>query len=170
MKHALIGCSVVLLALVLIPMVLLVYPMFTLGDIGSCRANLKELYQEALLVYAKENNEQFPPDNNNLKPLFDRGLVKTADLFQCPGAMGLVQEGGGPGKASSSGFPPNSSYLYQGGLRLPGKGERAQPLGWDRSPQHHRGKGINVLRTDGSIHFETKELFRFRLRKPSSKE
>lgn len=170
MKRALVGCSVVLLGLVLIPMVLLVYPMFRLGDIGGCRANLKKLYQEALLVYAEENNGQFPPDNNNLKPLFDRGLVTNAEWFRCPGAIGLVQEGGGPRETSSSGFPPNSSYLYQGGLPLPGKGEPSQPLAWDRSPQHHRGKGINVLRTDGSIQFETKELSRFRLRKPSSRE
>lgn len=170
MKRSLVGCSVVLLALMLIPMVLLVYPMFKLGDIGGCRANLTKLYQEALLVYAERNDGQFPPDNNNLKPLFDRGLVKTAELFRCPGAIGLLQGEGGPRGPSSSGFPPNSSYLYQGGLRLPEKGEPAQPLVWDRSPQHHRGKGINVLRTDGSILFETKELSRFRLRKPSSRE
>ncbi|MDP2898258.1 MAG: B-box zinc finger protein, partial [bacterium] len=78
MKHTLVGCSMVLLALVVIPMLLLIYPMFRLGDIGRCRANLKKLYQEALLIYAEQNNEQFPPDNNDLKPLFDKGLVKTA--------------------------------------------------------------------------------------------
>jgi hypothetical protein len=170
MKHTLVGCSVVLLALVVIPMLLLIYPMFRLGDIGKCRANLKKLYQEALLIYAEQNSEQFPPDNNDLKPLFDKGLVKTAELFRCPGVKNSFDEAGGPGGFQGSGFPPGSSYLYQGGLSLPGKGERAQPLVWDRSPRNHRGKGINVLRSDGSIRFERKELSRIRLRKLTSRE
>ncbi|MDP2896548.1 MAG: hypothetical protein Q8Q12_08305, partial [bacterium] len=79
-------------------------------------------------------------------------------------------EAGGPGGFQGSGFPPGSSYLYQGGLSLPGKAERAQPLVWDRSPRNHRGKGINVLRSDGSIRFETKELSRIRLRKLTSRQ
>jgi hypothetical protein len=164
MKRTLIGCSVVLLILVIVPMLLLIYPMFKLGDIGRCRANLKTIYKEALLVYAEENGGWFPPDNNDLKPLFDQGLVKNAVVFRCPGTdVGLHATSDGSG--SSQAFPPGSSYLYQGGLRLPDNKESPKPVLWDRSRRNHRGKGINVLRTDGSVKFETKELSRYRLRK-----
>lgn len=164
MKRTLIGCAVVLLALVIIPMFLLIYPMFKLGDIGRCRANLKTIYEEGLLVYAEQNDGWFPPDNNDLKPLFEKNLVKNAELFRCPGAKGMF---GGTGGATGSAqaFPPGSSYLYQGGLSLPERKEPARPLLWDRSRRNHRDKGINVLRTDGSVRFETKRLSRIRLRR-----
>ncbi len=164
MKRALIGCSVLLLALVIVPMVLLIYPMFKLGDIGRCRVNLKTVYEDALLRYAEENEGWFPPSNDDLKPLFEKGLVRSVDLFRCPGAKDTLRAT--PSNSSSAPvFPPESSYTYQGGLRLPERQESPKPLLWDRSPTNHRGKGINVLRTDGSVEFERKNLSRFRLRK-----
>jgi len=165
MKRTLIGCSVVLLALVTIPMFLLIYPMFKLGDIGRCRANLKGIF-EALAVYAEENEGWFPPDNNDLKPLFEQNLVESTELFYCPGAKQTLggMEGGRRLTASPQAFPPGSSYLYQGGLRLRESGKQARPVLWDRSPRNHRGKGINVLREDGAVRFQTKGLSRIRLR------
>ncbi len=166
MKRTLIGCAVVLLVLVVIPMLLLVYPMFKLGDIGRCRDNLKRIYG-ALTSYAKENDGWFPSDNNDLRPLFEENLLSDFDSFHCPGTKdmsGGIGDVGGPA-ASGQTFPPGSSYLYQGGLSLPDKGETALPLLWDRSPRNHRGKGVNVLRADGAVRFETKELSRIKLRK-----
>ncbi len=166
MKKAMIGCAVVLMALVMIPMVLLIYPMFKLGDIGRCRDNLKRIHR-ALVTYAEQNDGQFPPDNNGLKPLFTGGCLADAGVFRCPGAKGVFGEMGDLASpaASARSFPPGSSYLYQGGLTLPRRGEAYKPLLWDRSTRNHRGKGINVLRTDGNVRFETKGLSRIRLRR-----
>lgn len=166
MKRSLIGCSVVLLALLLIPMFLLIYPCFRLGDVGRCRTNLKEVY-EALVSYAEENDRQFPPENNNLSPLFSSKYRKHLDakIIHCPGAGGDTNRTGRLSDSAESGslFPQAMSYLYQGGLSLPRKGERAKPLMWDGNSRNHRGKGINVLYTDGTVEFKTKGLSRFRL-------
>jgi len=167
MKRWLIGCSVILMALVLTPMFLLIYPCFSLGDIGRCRGNLEKIY-EALEAYAEQNDGRFPANNNDLGPLFGKYL-KDSDvkLFHCPGAKGgLAKAKEMRGSTASRGtFPPRMSYIYQGGLSLPEKQEPPKPLMWDRSPGNHRGKGINVLYTDGAVKFKTKGLSRMKLRR-----
>lgn len=168
MKKTLIGCSVVLLALVVTPMILLIYPCFKLGDVGRCRANLTKIYK-ALDAYARRNDGWFPADNNDLRPLFVDGYLKETDaeLFRCPGVKGALTRTGSIRDSSAwdETFPPGMSYLYQGGLALPEKGKEGRPLLWDRSSRNHRGKGINVLYTDGQVKFVTKGLARLRLRR-----
>lgn len=166
MKKSLIGCSVVLLLVVLTPMFLLIYPYFKLGDVGRCRANLKKIYK-ALVVYAKENDGWFPPDNNDLKVLFTEDHLdhlKDMKLFFCPGAKGMSPTIGPMGDSTRPGqkFPPGMSYNYQGGL--PEQKKSPKPLMWDRSSGNHRGKGINVLHTDGAVKFK-KGLSRIKLRR-----
>jgi hypothetical protein len=164
MKRSLMGCSVVLIGLVLIPLFLLIYPCFKLGDIGRCRANLEKIHG-ALLVYAKENDGWLPPNNNDLRPLLTGDHLRDWKLFICPGAKrkssSTERMSGSTGFGVT--FPPGMSYLYQGGLALPEEEKAAKPLMWDRSSQNHRGKGINVLRTDGSVKFRTKGFSRIKL-------
>ncbi len=166
MKRTLVGCAVALIAALAIPMFFLIYPVFRLGDVGRCRGNLRAIYT-ALALYAKQNDGAFPARNNDLLPLFTAKLLKDTNVFRCPGSRGAFGEMAGMGDslASAHSYPPGSSYLYQGGLHLPGKGEPPEPAMWDRTPKNHRGKGVNVLRSDGTVKFETKELSRFRLRK-----
>ncbi len=154
MKRSLIGCSAVLLIVVLTPMFLLIYPCFKLGDVGRCRANLGKIYK-ALVTYAKEHDGWFPPDNNDLRPLFTEGRRKDTKWFTCPGGerMSASVESMRPSMGSAETFPPGMSYFYQGGLGLPEEGESAKPLMWDRTSGNHRGQGINVLHTDGHIKF-----------------
>jgi len=167
MKRSLIGCTVVLIALVLIPMFLLIYPYFKLGDVGRCRANLKKIH-EALVVYAKENDGWFPPNNNDLRPLLTSHYIQDWKLFICPGAKkskSTTMEKMSASTGFGGTFPPGMSYLYQGGLSVPEKDETAKPLMWDRSSRNHRGKGINILRADGAVKFTTKGFSRIRLHK-----
>jgi len=167
MKKSLIGCSVVLLALVLTPMVLLIYPWFKLGDVGRCRANLKKIHR-ALVAYAKKNDGWFPAENNDLRPLFTTKCLNDTDakLFHCPGRKdvfaGTENVKGSLGSGQT--FPPGMSYLYQGGLGLPEEEDPPGRIMWDRSPRHHGGKGINVLYSDGTVKFR-KGLSRIRLRR-----
>jgi hypothetical protein len=166
MKRTLTGCAVILLALAVIPMVILIYPVFRLGDVGRCRDNLKRIHA-ALVRYSEENEGRFPPENNDLGPLFEGEFLKDVKVFRCPGTKRFLGKGGSSLSLSYSSreFPSGSSYLYQGGLLLPEADEASTALLWDRSPRNHRGKGINVLGTDGAVKFETKELSRIRLRR-----
>jgi len=171
MKKTLVGCSVVLIAVLAIPMFLLIYPIFRLGDVGRCRSNLKAVYS-ALVMYAEQNEGAFPVNNNDLLPLFTRKFLKDMEVFRCPGGKSAFGETIGTMDPSGSGrtYPPGSSYIYQGGLRLPESKEPPSPLMWDRSPRNHRRKGVNVLRTDGAVKFEKKGLSRIRLRKIAGEE
>ncbi len=167
MKKSLIGCSVILLAVILLPMALMIFPLFSLGDVGKCRANLKQIYK-ALVEYTEEYDGGFPPGNNDLSPLFVKHLSGSdMKLLQCPGRGSRTSRTGGSGTSLTSEQPPVRlrSYLYQGNLSLPMEGDSPKSLMWDRDSFNHRGKGINVLYTDGTVKFETKRLSRFHLRK-----
>ena len=49
------------------------------------------------------------------------------------------------------------SYFYQGGLKLSENADERVPLLWDQSSSNHRGKGINVLHTNGTVEFCKKD-------------
>jgi len=162
MKRSLIGCSVVLIVVLLTIMFLIVYPLLRPLDVGRCGANLKKVY-EALLAYAEENDGWFPPENDDLLPLLEGNYLKDAKLLLCPGArraFGEQEHMRGSGRS----FEGAISYHYQGGLGLPEEKESPQSLMWDTTRRNHRGKGINVLYTDGVVKFTTKGLAKIRLR------
>jgi len=113
----------------------------------KCMCNLKQI-GVGIHVYAKVNNDAFPP---SLAELFPR-YVMDGTLFGCPTAQNAVpiQESDLPtGAKDAAGVftEANTDYVY-----VPGMTSRFPPdcvVAYGKPGNHGEGEGTNVLLQDG---------------------
>lgn len=154
LRFALGGCLVLVFAGIAGIIVLLVMPFARLGPaVMRCNGNLRQVYK-AMNVYAGDHAGLFPPEDNDLTPIYGPKYSRGISLFnalKCPGTKNIVNSPAHLHDDSRSTTGPGMSYFFRGGLRLVEKEKDRGPLIWDQSPKNHKRKGVNVLHTDGSV-------------------
>jgi hypothetical protein len=147
-RWAVVGCFVLLVVVVFGITFTMIYSYFRLGRLGDCKARMDVLHK-AILEYASVYNA-YPPENNNLMPLYGKRFTTNFKLFVCPGTTNTVTTVHHLKDDGDSPTGPGMSYFYQGGHRFfLAEGDEARPLFWDQSPANHKGRGVNVIYKDG---------------------
>ena len=157
LKATILGCGVLIVVACIIPFIILIYSYFSIQTELRCRDRMMMLYK-VLTIYAREHGMFFPPDNNDLRPLFGEKYTMKFGLFKCPGTENIVTEKSHLKDDSGSPTGTGMSYFFQGGCMKSYDKKTRIPLLWDQSPKNHKGKGINVLYTNGSARFITEDF------------
>ncbi len=149
------GCLVLIFVGIVAMILALIVPYLRLGTARRCNSQLKQVHK-ALYAYANDNDGLFPPDNNDLTPLYATKYSRGIDLFEalkCPGTKNVVTIPVHLKDDSPATVGTGMSYFYRGGLSISSDESKLVPFLWDQSPENHRGKGINVLYTNGRVKF-----------------
>jgi len=149
------GCLVLFIIGIITMAVLIIIPYLRLGTAIPCNRQLKQVYK-TMFAYANDHDGLFPPENNNLIPLYATKYSKGIDLLKklkCPGTENIVSIPAHLKDDSDARIGTGMSYFYQGGLNRSDDENELIPLLWDQSPENHKGRGINILYTNGSINF-----------------
>jgi len=148
-RRTVLGCGIVLVASVFGSLALLIYTYMKLDTQMDCRNMNLRLLHNAMAAYAREYNA-YPPEDNDLRPLYDTGHVSRLGLFVCPGTQNQVTEPAHLKDDRTSPEGAGMSYLYRGGYGFAvEEGDEKLPLVWDQSVENHKGRGANVIFKDG---------------------
>ena len=154
-RYAMGGCFVIFLGGLIAIMLLLVMPYIQYHGAMRCQDRLRQVYR-AMHAYAGDHDDLFPAENNNLIPLYTPKYSEGVDLLKalrCPGTKSVVEIPEHLKDDSDATIGTGMSYFYQGGLsRTTDKDEQVRML-WDQARQNHKGKGINILHTNGTVKF-----------------
>ncbi len=117
----------------------------------ACRSRLEGHLYKAIVLYARANNT-YPPENNDLRPIYAEEYTTNFHLFVCPGTTNVVTTIQHLKDDSASPKGPGMSYFYQGGYSFWGEeGDEERPLVWDQGVDNHKGRGVNVVYKDGHL-------------------
>ena len=113
---------------------------------ATCASNLQQIGM-ALQIYASQSGGRFP---DSLDAVVLDGSV-SAYMLVCPSSGDAVAPGTTPAEqVANLAKGGHQSYVYVGrGLTVTGA---RQPLAYEPT-RHHRGVGVNVLYTDGTVQF-----------------
>jgi predicted Zn finger-like uncharacterized protein/prepilin-type processing-associated H-X9-DG protein len=115
----------------------------------KCASNMRQIGQ-ALLLYANDNQGQFPP---KLADLLLAGNI-TPSVFVCPDSNDTPSPGATPAaQAAALSSGGHESYVYIPNLSTSASADTIvlyEPL------SDHNGAGMNVLFGDGHVEFDTK--------------
>ena len=149
-RWTVLGCGILLLAVVLGSTLLLILTYMRLDTEIECKARMGRLYQKMVAYAGDADYNAYPPENNDLRPLYTSEYTTTFSLFICPGTKNVVTAVRHLNDESAAPEGEGMSFFYQGGYSFVNEeGDRKRPLFWDQSPANHKGRGVNILFKDG---------------------
>lgn len=147
-RRTVLGCGIALVVFIIGSIVLLIYTFMRIDTLTDCKATMEKRVYPLLVDYAKDG--AYPPNNNDLRVLFDRDIRLNLHLFECPGTTNTVTTREHLKDDSASPTGPGMSYFYQGGYGYVLEPDETElPLFWDQSPANHKGRGVNIIFKDG---------------------
>ena len=114
----------------------------------ACASNLRQMSMAAIM-YANDNNGQFPQDFAQMLP-----YVKEPRVFLCPATGRTVpaEVAAGAPEQKAKWVNENADYVYLGAKqRLEGPGQPATTILIYEKLENHRGEGINIAFADGHV-------------------
>ena len=150
-RWVIVGCAILFFVFIAAATLVMIFTYMRFDTELACQSRLQHHLYKALLLYAQANNV-YPPENNDLRPLYGKEYTTNFHLFVCPGTGNVVTTIHHLKDDSPSPEGGGMSYFYRGGYSFwSDEGDEERPVVWDQGVANHKGRGVNVVYKDGHL-------------------